>query len=368
LLGIVLAADQLVQWTVLRDGVLLGRRIAPFDPPLFSSEQREKLATLLKYYRAGVKTDSLFDFDTELGWCAHPAPRSELPAGVRRIVAVGDSFTLGMEVRPEESWVALVDDARADLGISNLAVGGYGLDQTLLRLERDGFALHPDEVWLGWVPSTALRNVSIYVPADRHWAPSPAFKPRFVLDEAGALVLVPNPATDPERLAELLGSQSAFLAHAGRYDHFVQRSPKAWAPLGSSIWHRSALARLWLTISERGGRDGEPELADPGSEVARLCRALLRRAAEDCKKHDVRLCLVLLPDLTGLQDRARRGAAVWEPLLGELRAQGVGVIDCTDALQIALEREHGRLWAPGGHYNAAGNRSVAAELLRVLAR
>jgi len=386
ILASLLVADQLVQWTALGDGVLLGHRIAPFDPPLFTNEQRDTLERLRRNFAAGVKTDGLFDFDGELGWCTKPGSATpdyrfdwagsrvgveelarEKRPGLRRVVAVGDSFTLGMEVRGEECWTSLVDRERADLEVANLGVGGYGIDQSLLRLERDGFALQPDEVWLGFMASTALRNVIVYQPGMRRWAPTPTFKPRFELDATGELALVANPASDPERLAELLGSQEAFLAAAGRHDHFVQRAPAAYAPFGTNLLHYCATARLALTVLERGDRAAGPYLADPSSEVWRLSRALFLRAAARCGMRGVRLRVLFFPDGAGLEDAAVRGHPACQSLLDELRGHGIEVIDFTAAVQAALERTGGKLWASGGHYDAAGNRVIADELLRVLA-
>src|SRR5439155_10640392 len=120
-----------------------------------------------------------FDFDPELGW----APRAgggegelrwdsagsriaraplarERREGVARAVAAGDSFTLGLEVGALEAWPALVEAGRPGLEVANLGMAGYGIDQALLRLERDGLALAPDEVWFGFLPGATLRLVT----------------------------------------------------------------------------------------------------------------------------------------------------------------------------------------------------------------
>ena len=45
--------DQLLLRVGLADGVLLGRRMAPFDPPLFDEGQRKRLAMLESHVRTG---------------------------------------------------------------------------------------------------------------------------------------------------------------------------------------------------------------------------------------------------------------------------------------------------------------------------
>ena len=51
------------------------------------------------------------------------------------ILAVGDSYTAGSEVRDEESWPAQLEGL-ARIPVINAGVGGYGLDQIVLSAER----------------------------------------------------------------------------------------------------------------------------------------------------------------------------------------------------------------------------------------
>ena len=377
-----IVCDQVVQHALIRDGTFFSRRVAPFDPPLFSAEQIESLARV----RSGPgRSTAETTFDAELGWCHRPdtdvgedrydwagarigvAPlEREKRADRRRIVAIGESFTYGAEVAAAETWVAGVDRARDDLEIANLGVGGYGPDQALLRLERDGFALAPDEVWLGLVPGTAIRATTLYVPALRHWFGSVAFKPRFQLDPQGALELVHNPATTPQTLCDLLASQARFLAALRGHDVWIDRAGEAYSVLGTRWWHHSGLARLWVTWSERTDREPAPWFEDPSSELHRLVRAIVLRARDDCSAHHARFRLVLLPESGDLQFRRETGREYWRPLLDELRAAGVEVLDATPALASAGGDTAAALWAPLGHYSAAGNEIVAARVLGAL--
>jgi hypothetical protein len=75
-----------------------------------------------------------------------PVP-GPLRTGERRIVMVGDSVAFGWGVHDEETFSALLD-SHAVFSVANLAVEGYGIDQSLLRLEREGAALQPSAVVL----------------------------------------------------------------------------------------------------------------------------------------------------------------------------------------------------------------------------
>jgi hypothetical protein len=385
LLAAVLLADQAVQWTVLRDGWFLGRRIAPFDPPLFNERQeaaRERLAALVRGEAVAPRS---VRFDAELGWApepgssvgdfsfdewgarigaAGPLPRERSP-GVRRVVALGCSFTHGDEVVAADTWCSRLDTARADLEVANLGVGGYGADQMLLRLRRDGLPLRPDEVLFALLPAAALRVTDLYRPALRHHDPSVGFKPRFVPEGALGLRLVPCPARDVADALRLLTDQAAF-AQALREDFWVARCPEAWAPLGSCAAHRSALARLLLTRAEGGERDVAEWLARADAEPRRVLEAVVLAARDESVAAGARFRLLLLPDREGLIDRQAHGAA-WGPLAAALAARGCEVLDLSAALLAAGALSDEALWQPGGHYGPALHAAVAAALSARLA-
>lgn len=375
-------ADQLVQHVALRDGTFLGRRIAPFDPPIFCAEQQAALERLRAHATRGTPLAG-DAFDAELGWCPRPSSGDDRMrfdrAGVRvataelarerdparrRVVCVGDSFTLGAEVLGDETWEAEFERLRPELELANLGVSGYGADQALLRLERDGLALHPDEVWFAIVPCNAHRCVTTYLPAWRHWGPMLAVKPRFELDD-DAMTLVPPPARTAAELVALVEDASRFAHEVAPHDAFVRAHPIAYAPCGSSLLHSSGLARLALTWMEKNGRDPAPELADPSSELHRLLRAIVLRARDASDRAGARFRLLVLPDraspaLRGGEDYARA-------LLDDLRARGVDVIDATGALRAAGGADDASLWMPGGHYSARGNAVIARALAELVA-
>ena len=71
------------------------------------------------------------------------------PAGVTRVVMLGDSITFGTGVGDGETFSDRLD-ALPGLEVVNLGVDGYGTDQELIRLEREGLACHPRVVILNF--------------------------------------------------------------------------------------------------------------------------------------------------------------------------------------------------------------------------
>ncbi len=381
-----LALDQLVLLFALRDGELLGNRIAPFDPPIFWEGQAETLARIEEHVAAGRGAAGDFDHDAELGWGGAPStgagqlaydwigarlgdapfPR-ERRAGELRAGAFGCSFTMGTEVAAADAWPAVLD-AREGLAVANLGMAAYGLDQAFLRWRRVAGELDADEVWLGFLPAASLRNLSMYWPAMRHWTTTVATKPRFELAPDGALQLVPNPAETLADLVALLHDQARFFEALAR-DVWVERVPDAYAPAGSRALHRLALGRVWLTLRDRRGRDPRPWLVDETSEATRLVRAIVLAMRAEVEASGARFRLLVLPSRPDLVDRREHGGrGFWEDVTGALAADGVDVLDVSDALLAAEALESSAVWAPGGHYSERGNRVVADALAARLER
>jgi len=389
-LAVALLADQTVQWLCLSDGLWEGRQVAPFDPPLFNTEQRASLERLAFFADGQEPIRGNVRFDAQLGWAPQPgsdrgtysydehgARRDGTPlspfaeraaraaAGVFRVVTIGCSFTHGDEVEPGQTWAARLEAHVPGLEIANLGVGAYGLDQALLRLQRDGLELQPDAVWLGWVPDVTLRVTTLYPPACRHQELAVSCKPRFLLDDlspdGSGLRLVQNPAASVQALADLLFDQRAFLEVIGRHDLWVQRHPLAYAPHGSHWTSWFAVSRLYLTREEGHGREAARWLLDDGSEPSRLVEALVRRTAEVARAAGAGFRLLVLPSRRDLRERAA-GPTPWAAVCARLEAAGIEVLDTTAALLALDALEDDALWQSGGHYGPGLNEAVAGAL------
>jgi len=81
------------------------------------------------------------------------------PSGVRRIVAIGDSFTFGENVGDDETWPAQLEALLGDAEVLNLGVFAYSHDQAALALRDDGLPYAPGIVLLGYVDDDLNRNL-----------------------------------------------------------------------------------------------------------------------------------------------------------------------------------------------------------------
>lgn len=124
------------------------------------------------------------EFDEDLGWRNRPSTRVRIaakgfdytvtlnergergplrpyakPAGVKRVVVLGDSTSWGWGVDDEAQWTRLVErELGSQVELVNLAVPGYGTDQELWVFEREGRKYEPDLVLLGFVHNDLVSN------------------------------------------------------------------------------------------------------------------------------------------------------------------------------------------------------------------
>jgi hypothetical protein len=118
----------------------------------------------------------------------------------------GDSITFGYGVRDGETFSAVMESLDPRLEVVNLGVQGYGTDQELLKLEREGLTYAPDVVVLNVCLANDLQDNA----AARSIYDGIYPKPYFRLED-GRLVKVADHValSAPRRLALLLSQRSA---------------------------------------------------------------------------------------------------------------------------------------------------------------
>jgi hypothetical protein len=241
----------------------------------------------------------------------YPLQRSAAP----RFVVLGDSFSFGECVEDDESFAARLEQRIAPGEVLNLAVHGYGHDQQLLRLQRQGLAYRPDAVLLGFFNADVDRNQLSF----RDYA-----KPRFRL-RRDELVLVGVPIPSPDAYAEAFHLRSASYAEM-----------------------------LWDTLFERRLE----------RRNRKLTQAILQRVAAESRGIGARPALVYLPS----ENQSRAGVADPSRVYRRLCAAGDFLcIDPTPRIHAFLAAEPD----PGAHfrchYSAEVHRQIADEIASSLA-
>jgi len=196
------------------------------------------LEVVLSLFWPHIVTEPLCQYDPVLGWTNIPEAKvkqrfgdnhyyyrthnrkglrslREIPydkqAGSKRILLIGDSFMWGYGV-DDKDVISEVMQKRfgARVEIVNGAVSGYGTDQVLLWLTREGLRYHPDLVIFGYYPGNDIEEIAT---SNNHGY----LKPVFLL-EGGMLVLqnVPVPDTAETR-RKRFGSPDSFFGSVKKY-------------------------------------------------------------------------------------------------------------------------------------------------------
>jgi lysophospholipase L1-like esterase len=372
--------DLALSLTLIADGELAGRPLPPFGA-ITNARQRAALERMLgRAAKTGINA-----YDRELGWTNRRMGVSEdglyhtnseglrgrreyaelPPAGAARVLAFGDSFTFGDEVGDDDTWPARLEALRGDVEALNFGVSGSGTDQQLLRFRREGRGRGADLVCLGLLLENIGRNVNRYRPLWYPGAGSPACKPRFALDESGALELVPLPYADEREIAAAVLS-GAVLEQLAEHEYWRGRPS---LPTG----RLSSLARIAAGAWAYRERQPRPLWSDPRGEPYRVTLSILEALRAEAQADGARGALVLLlPMRLELEQYLADGERYWDQLSADLERRGIASIDLMPRLAEAERAARAAvpaatIWS-GGHLGRAGNEIVARAVIEVLER
>lgn len=219
----------------------------------------------------------------ERGLRERPIPY-EKPAGLFRVLVVGDSSVVSFEVAPEDVFTRLAEDRLRELGYPvqfvNGGVRGYGTDQALLFLEEEGLRYEPDLVLYKWTNNDDEDNATVHRPFRRYG------KPWFGLDDAGDLVLrgvpvprYPYPANlrvDEDGEVRELEVGSREVATLWLRDHVLCRSAFGTGLLKVAL-SLPGMVRPLMRMGSYNEADDVPSALDRDSHLFRVTAALVRR-------------------------------------------------------------------------------------------
>jgi hypothetical protein len=310
------------------------------------------------------------------------APENLPAPGVRRVLALGDSFTFGDAVEQTEAWPYQLarrlnaSGARERYETLDAGVSGYGTAQELLLFRTLKPLFTPDVVVLGFsIVNDELDNLCI---EESTYRPK-AHVPCFTLTDDRLIVREPTPM--PARAARAgsfppLRSVDLLVAQAKGFT--------VWNPgllrFADRIGLRVELPYMPATIASWYDR----ALAEPGWQ---LTRRLLLELRDEARADDVPLVILVVPSSLQVDGARRevvrvlgRGVPSIEAfLLDPYRPQrllqefcSIEAILCVDPLAAILaERARGEIlyypldqhWTPAAHAIAA---DLLAERLRQL--
>ena len=267
------------------------------------------------------------------------------PAGERRILCLGDSFTFALGVRFEDLYVQQLEALLAKqhpgerIQVINAGVAGYNTRQELIRLLAQGLALSPDLVTIGFYFNDLVENE----------APLPDLKTTPMID--------PNDMTPTSGLDHALPS---FIRDRLRKSvllyQIVIRSKMLLQSFEPSDDDYSRVQRALLA--------GDAKTLEP---FWRITGERLREIAAAARARGIPVVLLVFPMEN--QMKLAIPPSVWGDRLREIWAPtGMPLVDVEPAYRAALAAGQNPFLPYDLHPSALGMRIAAEQLLEVITK
>lgn len=293
------------------------------------------------YYKTWLVTEK--NYHPELGWDAYQGKSRPSTTGFENTCssAFGDSFTHSDEVNDDEAWTSLLS-VKFECEVENYGVGGYGLDQTYLKVKNK--PLIGRYVFIGVYQEMLRRNHAAswsYYNSRKGTVP----KPYFYQQEDGGYVLqsVPENASD---------EQVMYQHHLNdRYYRIYNiHFPYSYTLLRNLYYKLNIFAGRALILDKPRTRvwiDGE---------VVELSRFLITSIVNEVQKKGGVPILLFLPSLSDLN----KGHNPYNGFYTQIREvlPGTCTLDAFNSLKMATDKGE-KLSAPKLHYNVRGNQIIA---------
>lgn len=336
-----------------------------------------------RYLRGSEAMDSgLIRYDPHLGWALTPnwsgrhrhhdfdvaytvnrlgfrkQPGASGPPSAGHWAVVGDSFTFGLGVDDDETFVALLDHRQKDgRRFVNYGVPGYSTDQAYLLIRQQVVFLKPAGILLCvYLGNDLFDNLRPYPLQADH------AKPYFVHTDGGLVLKnvpvprMPKPtAASGEDLAQAVWGTSG-RTNGGWWDAAARR----WRLLGLLKMHRPF-----------GKPDRSVLREDRYREEIELFALLLQQIQALCRLHRIELAVALLAGRSHAAQPHSDSAAFQEALRRRTRqrceALRIPVIDLAAEIRNATSPPNRRLYYPHeGHLTAEGHLAAATAIGRAL--
>jgi hypothetical protein len=294
-----------------------------------------------------------FYFSNEKGFrCAETVYQSRVPTSVHHdIVCIGNSFTHGDAVPYEDTWPHHLS-SKTGRTVLNMGVGGYGIDQAVLRFMRSGMTC--DTVILGLVPGDLERSLTTVY---NYYTGGVKTKPRFHFDADGSHTLLNVPCLSPsEFVARPLTprAEAVYNGIAG-YNGYVSKEGRWWT--GSMFF------RLIYSSIEQARHRRPPVYMTPGRDLD-YCLRIFDVFKRHCDSVGAVPMVLLIDNLNSIGDRRKADGNTWSHLQKRLGELGLVSFQFQDSLMRAYDSDPAALIHPQEkvHYSPSGNR-LLTELL-----
>ena len=278
----------------------------------------------------------------------------------------GDSFTYSSEVDHADAWSNVLSRL---LGcrVANYGVGGYGTDQSYLRFKKnadDGSGI----VFLNHLSENILRNVNQFRDL-LYPAKGLSFTPRFVVNEAGDLDLIPLPAFSAAQYKDVVSYPAEYLSD----EYFLPGGPSGVTV--AAFPYTVSVARGFKHFHVKSRLRGEPwylefyndDHPSRGLEVTAEILSEFHREALERGKLPV---VTIIPTGVDLSYFLEHGVWPFDTLIGKLSVRDIEVFNFGEGILARIDNDNPCLLFDdcSGHYNEKGYKIIAELAYELLER
>jgi hypothetical protein len=292
------------------------------------------------------------------------------PAGMYRVLVIGDSFVEGAQVPAEDTVTRRLESILSaqmpdrPVQVINAGNAGFGTAQELLFLEHDGVAYSPDLVVLVYFIDNDLPDNGYRVARDRKL--DTTRRPFFVPDGAGGIVLRPGAEPPEDRFAGARQVMRRTVTY-NLIENFL-------------LWHEAREQE-----QAQIGKNRPTYLVDPPEEWDEawwVTEQLLGRVQQRSLEQGAKFVAVAAPSyfqvnddswrwLVGGDTRERNHYEVDAPnrrLAGIAERQRLPLLDLLPSIQAAQDAGSALYYPADGHWTSAGHAFAAQQIADYLAR
>jgi hypothetical protein len=197
--------------------------------------------------------------------------------GTTRVLLLGDSIVFGAGVADHQTFAHRLQEDGPGFAVFNLGVSGYGTDQALLRLMREGFELEPDVVVL----NLCLANDYLDNALDVYLYDGRTPKPYFVVQDDELRLQDAHMERPWHESAGLFLRDRSYLFGA-----LTKAVGSGITPAAPASDHRP---EHWRSRKDRILKQEFPRATD-------VTLRLIARMAELCRRREVRFLVLAHPD------------------------------------------------------------------------
>jgi hypothetical protein len=241
-------------------------------------------------------------------------------------LAIGNSFTHGDAVEYEDTWVSLLSQ-KLGSEIGNLGVGGYGIDQAVLRLMNVG--INADTVFFGLVAGDLERAIT---PIYNFYNGGIKSKPMFQFDNQG-YTLKNVPCIKPNQFLEQRGISDSKAANL--FQMIPGSKSQLWLE-NSWIKHSMAFRVLYSTWHKMNYRSEKPIYISPQTKYYNYCLEIFNVFNNYCIERNIHPIVIFIDEANSLNNRiqSKNDESTWKMLKTDLEKMHITVFEFqNEALQ-----------------------------------